>query len=109
MKYASHSRETNRRSFRPRASVPFPGLKRSKRGRTRSYQVLAYRVAAGGSDLHHGDLHIDYRLAVRLVLAHRSIALSAALPADDARRLRNAGRVFVDCQPQSPRTLEPYL
>jgi Peptidase family M50 len=108
-KYASHSRETNRGSLSPKAAVLFTALKGNKRGRIRSHQALAYRVTAGGFDLHRRDLRVGHRLAVRLVLAYRTVASVATLPADDSRGLRNAGRVSVDCEPQSARTLEPYL
>ena len=108
MEYVSHSRETKQGSPRPRATVLSPGLKANQRGRTRSYKVLANRFTAGGFDLHRRNLHVGDRLAVRLVLAHRTVASPATLPADDSRGLRNAGRVSVDCGPESARAPEPH-
>src|SRR5215467_8016149 len=109
MKYGSHSRETNRGSLSPRTAVLHPNLKGNKCVRTRPYQVLAYRVTAGGFDLHRRDLCVDHSLAIGVVMAHWSLAQPAALPADDSRGLRDAGRVSVDCEPQPTPTLEPHL
>src|SRR5215467_6977921 len=72
IKYDSQSREANRGRLGPKAAVRFPGVKDSERGR--SYTVFANRVTAGGRDLHRRDLHAGFRLAVRMVLAHRTVA-----------------------------------
>src|SRR5215471_2814460 len=52
MKYGSHPREANRESIIPRAAVLYPDLKGNTSVRTRPYQVLAYRITAGGCGLH---------------------------------------------------------
>ena len=76
---------------------------------TKSHQVLTSRIAAGGFDLHSRDLHVGCYLAVRLVVAHGSLVLHAALPPDASWGLRDAGGISVGCKPQSARTLEPHL
>lgn len=87
-----------------------PASRLTNVARTRSHPELAHRVAAGGSDLHLRDLRVGSRLAVRLVLAHRTLAfLCAALSADDSGGLRNSGRISADREPQPARTPEPHL
>src|SRR5215467_3824167 len=58
MNYGSHSRETNRGSLIPRTAVLHRDLKGNKCVRTGPYQVLAFRITAGGCGLHRWDLHV---------------------------------------------------
>src|SRR5271166_2338126 len=63
------------------------------------------RAGDGGVDFRRWDLPAHHSLAVRLVMAHRTVRLST----DDPRHLRHVGRFSVGRQPQTSRPLEPHL
>ena len=54
------------------------------------------------------NLHVHYRLAIRLGHGTPAIAQLTLSP-DDSGCVCDAGRVSVDCEPQSARKLEPHL